>query len=315
MQASGFYRAEVAVEVHDQAPGVAGPFRPGPCLGHGRLAAGERVRAALHRRTAGGARLAGGRGGGGESVRPPRAETGRAAHAEARCCARPPRPRLASPGIATRAPAVRWQAELIARDLRPELLPAWPGRLSASARSEGALRDGRTVTRIEVERLHGELRGHPVEASLHGQVDGAQLTIEHLGLRSGRSQVEARGALGETLDLALSLDSPDLAELLPGAVGALRGSVQVAGSPRAPRVQGVFEGQRLGWQDWRIATLTLRAEAWTSPTARSTHPPCKRPLGRSRTSFARRGLSLTTCPRGGASSSTSCSPAASAAAK
>ncbi|MEW6691210.1 MAG: translocation/assembly module TamB domain-containing protein [Pseudomonadota bacterium] len=166
------------------------------------------------------------------------------------------------------APGLRWQAELTARDLHPELLlPAWPGRLSASARSEGALRDGRPAARLEVERLHGELRGHPVEARLRGQVDGARLTLEHLDLRSGRSRVEARGALGEALDLALSLDSPDLAELLPGAMGALRGSVQVAGSPRAPRVQGVFEGQRLGWQDWRIATLTLRAGGGLEPGA------------------------------------------------
>ncbi|MFZ5466367.1 MAG: translocation/assembly module TamB domain-containing protein [Pseudomonadota bacterium] len=166
------------------------------------------------------------------------------------------------------APAVRWQADLVARDLRPEvLLPAWPGRLSASARSEGALRDGRTVARIEVERLHGELRGHPVEASLRGKVDGAQLAIEHFGLRSGRSLVEVHGSLGEALDLALSLDSPDLAELLPGALGALRGSAQVAGSPREPRVQGVFEGQRLGWQDWRIDALTLRAGGGLEPGA------------------------------------------------
>jgi len=155
---------------------------------------------------------------------------------------------------------IRWQADLVARDLRPEvLLPAWPGRLSASAHSEGTLRAGRTIARIEVERLHGELRGHPVEASLRGRIDGTRVEIENLDLRSGRSRGEARGSLGEALDLTLALDSPDLAELLPGASGALRGKVQLAGSPRAPRVQGVFEGQRLGWQDWRVDTLTLRA--------------------------------------------------------
>jgi translocation and assembly module TamB len=175
---------------------------------------------------------------------------------------------LEARGEAHWAPEVRWQVDLIARDLRPEvLLPAWPGRLSAVAQSVGALRDGRPVARLEVERLHGELRGYPVEARLRGQLDGARLALEQLDLRSGHSRVEAHGVLGEALDLDLAMDTPDLAELLPGAVGALRGQARVVGTPRAPRLQGAFVGQQLGWQDWRIASLSLRAGGGLEPGA------------------------------------------------
>lgn len=165
-------------------------------------------------------------------------------------------------------PAVRWEAGLVARDLRPEvLLPAWPGSLSATARSAGELRDGRPVASVEVERLHGTLRGYPVEASLSGDVDGATLAIDHLDLRSGQSLLEARGMLGEALDLQLRLDSPDLAELLPGASGALKGSAQVAGTLQLPRVQGAFEGRQVGWQDWRVEALNLEAGGGLAPEA------------------------------------------------
>ncbi len=163
-------------------------------------------------------------------------------------------------------PAVRWQVALAARDLHPEvLLPAWPGSLSASLRSAGELRDGRAMADIEIQHLHGSLRGYPVQASLSGKVDGTRLVLDHLALRSGQSLVQAQGSVDETLDLALTLDSPDLGELVPGAAGVLKGSAKLQGSLRQPSLQGAFEGRGLGWQEWQVQTLRAQAEGGPSP--------------------------------------------------
>lgn len=159
------------------------------------------------------------------------------------------------------APALSWQAELTARNLHPEvLLPDWPGALSASARTRGEIKDGQPQARIEVERLHGQLRGYPLEARFLGDLAGTSLAIEQFELHSAQSHVTAKGAVGETLDLQATLDSPNLAELLPGAGGALKGEAQVAGTLKTPRIKADLEGQKLRWQTLAIDRVTLKAD-------------------------------------------------------
>jgi len=158
-------------------------------------------------------------------------------------------------------PALSWQADLVARNVHPEaLLPAWPGALHATARTHGEIRDGQPQARIEVERLHGTLRGYPFEARVLGDLSGAELAIEQFELHSGQSHVTATGKVGDALDLQAKLDSPDLAELLPGAGGALKGEARLAGTLETPRLKADLEGRMLRWQTFALDRATLKAD-------------------------------------------------------
>ncbi len=169
--------------------------------------------------------------------------------------------RLHAEGRIDWAQALAWQLGLRAEALRPEIIHAdWPGRLDAVARSQGMLREGLPHATVELERLDGSLRGYPLQARLQGAVAGLALDIEHFSLRSGRSEIKAVGRVGERLDLRARLASPDLAELLPGAGGALRGTLALAGARSTPSLRADLEGQGVRWQDWLVEALSLKAE-------------------------------------------------------
>lgn len=190
------------------------------------------------------------------------------------------------------AEGLTWALDMQAEKLRPErFAPDWVGELALSAHVEGVLQDGRPVGVLALERVHGQLRGYPLEASLRAKIASWNLadervaaqqaklatgvvpravpnvTIEAFALRSGASTVEFKGNVGEKLDVSGTLNSTNLAEFLPQATGQAQANFALSGTVAAPSLKAEVQGQNLGWLDRHLAELELKAEAGLQPDA------------------------------------------------
>jgi len=185
-----------------------------------------------------------------------------------------------------------WALDMQVEKLRPErFVPDWVGELALSAHVEGVLQDGRPVGVLELERVHGQLRGYPLEASLRAKIASWNLadervaaqqaelatgvvpravpnvTIETFALRSGASTLAFKGDVGETLDVSGTLNSANLAEFLPQATGQAQANFALSGTVAVPSLKADVQGQNLGWQDRHLAALDLKAEGGLQPDA------------------------------------------------
>ena len=157
-------------------------------------------------------------------------------------------------------PVPRFDARLRGRGLDPGRLDsAWPGRLDV-ALVAGGRREG-DVWRARIAELtaEGRLRGRDLRVRGAGEWDGNGLLVRDLEAASGGSTLSADGRIGGRWDLRWSLDSPDLAELVPGATGTLSGRGTVRGRIEALALRGQLDGEDLRFREW--ATDSLSAEA------------------------------------------------------
>jgi len=138
----------------------------------------------------------------------------------------------------TWAPTVTWNAELTIADIDPgRQWPEWGGVLDGRILSKGELKDGGPELNAQVASLTGKLRGYPVDAVAEIRMQGTEVRIDKLRVASGPSRLQATGAVGERLDLALDIDAPDLASLLPDAQGSIRVDGTATGTLAAPAVR------------------------------------------------------------------------------
>ncbi|MDD2893291.1 MAG: translocation/assembly module TamB domain-containing protein [Halothiobacillaceae bacterium] len=195
-------------------------------------------------------------------------------------------------GLVNWTEGLTWALDMQVEKLRPErFAPDWVGDLALSAHVDGVLQDGRPVGVLELQRVHGQLRGYPLEASLRAKIASWNLvdervaaqqaelatgvvpravpnvTIEAFALRSGASTLAFKGDVGETLDVSGTLNSANLAEFLPQATGQAQANFALSGTLAVPSLQADVQGQNLGWQDRHLAELELKAEGGLQPDA------------------------------------------------
>ena len=196
-------------------------------------------------------------------------------------------------GLAYRDPAVSLELGRVALDWRPvELFAARlrvvalelegirvvPGATAAEPPPEPseplALAELRlplevVLERIEVRDARLEQPGVPPldHALLQARVDakGGTVDVRALTLTSGDANVEARGRVGEALDLAWSVRAPNLAQLLPGGRGSLVGEGQVSGTVTSPQVRARLNGKGVSFQDHGLERLAADLEMTLAP--------------------------------------------------
>lgn len=170
-------------------------------------------------------------------------------------------------GVVTGAGEIAWQpvprfeARLRGRGLDPGRLDtAWPGRLDMTLAASG-LREG-DVWRARIAGLtvEGRLRGRDLRARGAGEWDGRGLLVRDLEVASGASTLTADGRVGGRWDLRWSLDSPDLADLVPGAAGSLSGRGTVRGRVEALALRGQLDGEALRFREWAADALSADAD-------------------------------------------------------
>ncbi|MGI6656000.1 MAG: translocation/assembly module TamB domain-containing protein [Desulfobulbus sp.] len=158
-------------------------------------------------------------------------------------------------------PNLRWQAEVDGAHVDPGLLAAdWPGNLSCTLRTSGEMTDKGVKASVLMPQLQGQLRKYPVQGQAEIHIDGKQLRIPKLALKSGTTSLQAQGAMADKIDLSLAMQAPDLRTLHTKARGKLDLRATLAGTAKAPQLHLDLEGSDLALQDARIKQITLGAK-------------------------------------------------------
>ena len=153
-------------------------------------------------------------------------------------------------------PVLNWHADVTSSAINPaKLLPEWPGKINSILTSNGGIENGELIASANIKQLLGSLRDYPV--SLQGNVHWRNSGIDITGLdfASGDTRVNARGRIGEQLDLDWSLDSSNLAELYPEAKGQLKASGRLDGRRETPTVKAIFSGKSMGLPGYEIGEV------------------------------------------------------------
>lgn len=166
---------------------------------------------------------------------------------------------------------VGWQPQL-SWDVAAELsqfdpgyfAPGWNGRLSGRIASQGRQlpsaangAPGDYQATAEIAALRGQLRQRSIDARGRFALEGKQGEGQ-LALSIGNSRLNAKGRVGDRLDIDAQLQPLQLDDLLPGAAGNLRGSVQLRGRRDAPDITADLAGSGLRWNDYSADTISLR---------------------------------------------------------
>ncbi len=147
-------------------------------------------------------------------------------------------------------PEPRWDLKVALEGIDPGARwPEWAGRIGGALASQGRVTGGAPQASVVVDAIEGELRGYPVRLRAGVDLEGTQVQVRELALGSGEARVEARGSVGEALDLTWSLAAPRLEELLPGASGSVSGEGRLSGRVVRPQVTARLTGDRVAFQD------------------------------------------------------------------
>ena len=142
--------------------------------------------------------------------------------------------------------------------------PGWNGNLSGQLASKGRQRPatasgeaGGFDATLDVPALNGQLRGRPLKGrgkfALHGDQGEGELALS-----LGNSRIDAKGKVGERMDIVAHLQPLQLDDLLPEASGTLRGDLQLKGSRNTPDITADLNGSGLKWNDWSAETLSAK---------------------------------------------------------
>ena len=154
------------------------------------------------------------------------------------------------------APQLRWDVDATLAGFDPGyFFPQWPGAVDGRIASRGNARAGGGFdARIEVPDLGGRLRGRVLDGRGDFLLRGDDLSGE-LALSLGGSRVEARGTLGDRLDVDARFAPLQLDDLWPDAAGVLRGTLSLQGPRTAPDVRADLSGSNLRWGAYRADSL------------------------------------------------------------
>ena len=162
--------------------------------------------------------------------------------------------RLRLNGSAGTSLGVDW--ELDAKNLS-QLSPAIRGSVKGNGRLSGRI-DGSQFD-LEVANLRGQIEGRPLQANGKIKIQGQQITLQAVKVIAGVNQLEANGRASEPFDIQWRIQAPNLAQLWPGLSGSLKGDGLLRGTLAQPQIQGNLQGNQIGYQDLRLAKLSLQA--------------------------------------------------------
>ena len=167
-------------------------------------------------------------------------------------------------GSAAWAPALTWDVDAKLASFDPGyFLPGWEGKLSGALASKGkqlpspaGTDDLRFEATLDVPQLSGKLRGRSVDARAKLALQGTQGEGD-VRLVMGDSRVEAKGKVGDRLDVDAKLEPLHLSDLLPGGSGSIAGSLQLRGTPSQPDISADLRGSGLQWDDWKAGQVSI----------------------------------------------------------
>ncbi|MEO8365453.1 MAG: translocation/assembly module TamB domain-containing protein [Pseudoxanthomonas sp.] len=155
-------------------------------------------------------------------------------------------------------PQLRWDLGATLAGFDPGyFLANWKGNVSGQLASKGQAREtGGFDATLDVPRLGGSLRGRKLDGrgkfALHGDEGEGDLA-----LALGNSRVNAKGKVGDRLDIDATLRPLHLDDLLPDANGSIAGTLKLTGTRGAPNVDADLSGNGLKWNGYSAETLSV----------------------------------------------------------
>ncbi len=177
-------------------------------------------------------------------------------------------------GSMSTVPTLQWDANVRLEDFDPSFVVAgWPGAVDAQLTTRGRRlpappgRTGAIEAQFDVPRIGGQLRGRALAGNGRALLRGGDIE-GRLQLAAGASRIDARGRIGDRLDIDARLSPLHLQDLVPDARGSLRGTVRVTGPRDAPDIAANLDGRDVAIGDYRIAALTARGHLpWRAGSA------------------------------------------------
>ncbi|WP_133479661.1 translocation/assembly module TamB domain-containing protein [Cognatilysobacter segetis] len=172
--------------------------------------------------------------------------------------------RLLAQGEAGFAPLARWNGDARLQRFDPSFLfDGWRGAVDAQVHTTGTRRVGAPGTPVvldatfDVPRIGGTLRGRALAGHGRAQLHGGDVTGE-VQLAAGASRLDARGRIGDRLDIDARLMPVQLADLLPDARGLVRGTLRITGPRNAPDIAADLDGRDVAFANYRVGTLVAK---------------------------------------------------------
>lgn len=154
-----------------------------------------------------------------------------------------------------------WHAEINGSHLDPGLfLSSWPGDFSCSLHTSGRFIGNELEASFLLPHLQGTLRNFPLTGRGEVHLKGPQLQIPQLVVTSAGSTLRLNGKTNETIDLAMQLDSNNLAELWPNTHGKVHARGRLTGNPLTPQIDLKLTATDVGRGNNGIGKLTVEAK-------------------------------------------------------
>ncbi len=166
---------------------------------------------------------------------------------------------LDATGNARWSPRLGWDLNATLAGFDPGyFLPAWPGAVNGRFATRGTARKGGGFdATLDVPQLRGKLRGRALDGRGDFVLRGDDVSGD-LALALGSSRLDARGRIGDTLEVDARFAPLHLDDLWPDAAGSLRGSLKLTGARNAPNIDADLDGSGLRWGNYRADALQAR---------------------------------------------------------
>lgn len=135
------------------------------------------------------------------------------------------------------------------------LLTEWPGSISGQVTASGQLSP--LQLKITLDKIHGDLRGNPLDANGRIDVSPDELLATAIRVRHGQSSVSLDGALYGTDGLAFALQINNLGNYLDDAYGVFNASGRLSLAADNSYLHINASSDEIGYQGYRIRGLQV----------------------------------------------------------
>jgi len=179
--------------------------------------------------------------------------------------------KLRGKGEVTWSPDLSFEVSLEGQQFNPvTLIEELPGAIDLRISASGQQNNNIFSAALDELSIEGRLRDLPVAINVKGdgQMSGADdftVNLDNLQLASGPTQLEAKGKISNTLNVAWSLNSPDLSTLWPTTAGKISGEGVLLGSKQSPELEMTLDANALQIENFSLASLALQANVAAGP--------------------------------------------------
>lgn len=156
---------------------------------------------------------------------------------------------------------LNWSTGWDIQNIDPSIqLPDVQGQLSGKIDASGQVVDGNWTVDVQQARVSGELRDYPfnLDAKVSKGLDNVW-NVTRVILNNGKNQIDAKGRVSDTWDLAALIKLPELQNLLPELQGGIKADVAIKGALQTPDVTLSANASSIQFNDILVDGFSLDA--------------------------------------------------------